>query len=120
MSISGNEWIILNALWKKSPLTLKQLSDGVGAENGWTKHNVISTLKRMAAKGSITVDQREERKYFYPAIDEETAKRQETDALTEKVYGGSRLLLLSSIVEEQPLSDEEAAELLSILEKRRD
>ncbi len=115
MTISGNEWTVLKALWNNAPLTLKQLCDSVGAEHGWTKHGLISTLKRMETKGSIRVEQTEERKYFYPAIDERTAKKQETESLAEKAYDGSKLLLVSSIVQNEELSEAELSELMSIL-----
>lgn len=119
MNISGNEWSILEQLWESSPLTLKQLCDTVGRENGWTKHGVISTLRRMEAKGSITIEQTEARKYFRPAITQAQAKAQETSALARKAYGGSKLLLVSNIVAEEALTDAEIDELMAILKKRR-
>lgn len=119
MNISQNEWQIIKALWKKNPLTLKQLCDSVGVENGWTKHTVISFLKRMEAKGSIRVEQTEKRKYFYPMIDEENAVKKETENLTLKAYGGNKMLLVSNIVKEQELSEREIDELIAILHERR-
>lgn len=119
MNISGNEWSVLTKLWEQSPLTLKQLCDTVGRENGWTKHGVISTLKRMEAKGSITVEQTAERKYFYPAVTEAQARAHETNALANKAYGGSKLLLVSNIVTEEELSGAEIDELMTILKKRK-
>ena len=119
MNISQNEWQIMKALWKESPLTLKQLCESVGTEHGWTKHTIISFLKRMETKGSIKVEQTEKRKYFYPSIDESHAIRQETENLTSKVYGGNKMLLISNIVKEQELSENEIDELLAILNDRR-
>lgn len=119
MNISHNEWQIIKALWKKSPLTLKQLCDSVGAENNWTKHTIISFLKRMETKGSVRIEQTEKRKYFYPLIDEANAVKQETENLTSKAYGGNKMLLISNIVKEQELSDKEIDELMAILNERR-
>lgn len=119
MNISENEWSILSKLWEQSPLTLKQLCDTAGREHGWTKHGVISTLKRMEAKGSIRVEQTAERKYFYPAISEVQAKRQETELLADKAYGGSKLLLISNIVTQEDLNEAEIDELMAILKKRK-
>lgn len=119
MNISANEWLIMKELWNKSPMTLKQLCDSVGKENGWTKHNVISTLKRMESKQSIKVEQTAERKYFYPTIDECEAVKHETKQFANKAYGGNKMLLVSSIVREQELSATEIDELLSILNERR-
>lgn len=118
MNISNNEWCVLKVLWEESPLTLKQLCDSVGEEHGWTKHNVISTLKRMESKGMIRVEQTAERKYFYPGIAERAARRGETKTLAEKIYGGSSLRLVSNIVEDE-LSDSEVDELMAILLKKR-
>ncbi len=119
MNISNNEWCFMEALWKEHPLTLKQLCDTVGAENGWTKHNVIGTLKRMEAKELICVEQTAERKYFSPIIAESDARRHETEQLAEKAYGGSKLLLISSMVQNDDFTDEEIAELMDILNRKR-
>lgn len=119
MNISVNEWHIMRELWKQYPLTLKQLCDSVGKRHGWTKHNVISTLKRLEGKNCIRFEQTDERKYFYPTIDEQEAIKYETEQFAQKAYGGNKMLLVSNIVKEQELSDAEIEELMSILNERR-
>lgn len=119
MNIAVNEWQIMQELWRQCPLTLKQLCDSVGKRNSWTKHNVISTLKRLESKECIRVEQTDERKYFYPTVDEQEAVKQETEQFAQKAYGGNKMLLVSSIVREEELSDAEIEELMSILNDRR-
>lgn len=115
MNITKSEWPILKALWEKSPQTLMELCESVGSKNGLSKHGLISLLKRMAAKNSITVRQTDERKYFYPAVCEQEAVRFETESLAKKVFGGSRLLLVSNIIKDEALSNEDIEELIELL-----
>ena len=47
MKLSDGEWKIIQLLWKESPQTIIQLTKALDEETGWTKHTVISYLKRM-------------------------------------------------------------------------
>ena len=52
--LTDSEWIVMEVLWKDSPLTMMQITRELVTDTGWTKHTVMSFLKRMEDKGALT------------------------------------------------------------------
>ena len=50
------EWKILEVLWESHPRTMPEITKQLEPDTGWTRHTVITLLKRMAEKGIIAVD----------------------------------------------------------------
>ena len=115
--LTDSEWKIMLTLWEQSPKTLRQITDDVQKEMGWTKHTVISFLKRMEQKGSIRVEEASPARLYYPAIDKNSVVADETDWMIKRLYGGSSKLLVSNMVDK--LGDEDINELIAILQKAR-
>ena len=46
INLSDGEWKIMNLLWEEPPKTLTQLTKELHTETGWTKHTIITMLKR--------------------------------------------------------------------------
>ncbi|MDE6852210.1 MAG: BlaI/MecI/CopY family transcriptional regulator [Lachnospiraceae bacterium] len=119
MKLSDGEWKIMQLLWKKSPKTIIQLTKDLESETGWTKHTVISYLKRMEEKGAVRYQTEGRAKAFYPAIEERDAELQETRYFLDKVFQGKLGLLLHTMVQQHNFSDDEIEELQSILDQAK-
>lgn len=114
--LSDSEWKIISALWEESPLTLRQIIDRTSPETGWSKHTVISFLKRMLEKGTIRMEEAKPARLYYPLIDRDSAVEKETRRMLDKLYKGKTGLLVSNLVEQEALSDEDINEMIEILE----
>ena len=44
------EWKILEVLWDRAPRTMTEITKTLAPETGWTRHTVITLLKRMEEK----------------------------------------------------------------------
>lgn len=119
MKLSDGEWKIIKLLWKESPQTLIQLTKALESETGWTKHTVISYLKRMEEKGAVRYQTAGRTKQFYPLIAERDAELQETQYFLDKVFQGKLGLLLHTMVQQKNFSDEEIKELQNILDQAK-
>ena len=62
------EWKILEVLWEKHPRTMPEITRLLEADTGWTRHTVITLLKRMAEKGTVVVDDSGSIKQYTPAV----------------------------------------------------
>ena len=113
--LTDSEWKVMNALWEQSPKTLRQIIDAVYTETKWSKHTVISFLKRMEQKGSIRVEDASPARLYYAALDKGTAVGQETDHMLGKLYGGKPALLVSNMVEK--LDPKDIKEMIALLQK---
>ena len=117
IKLSEAEWKVISALWEASPQTIKQLTHRLQESTGWTKHTVMTFLRRMEEKGAVHYEEGGKAKQYYPDIRQEDAVIQETEDFLEKVFQGKLGLMLNTMVEQKALSKEEIAELYEILRK---
>ncbi|MBR1770727.1 MAG: BlaI/MecI/CopY family transcriptional regulator [Lachnospiraceae bacterium] len=113
--LSDAEWKIMDILWRDAPKTLMELTRELEEETGWAKTTVITFLKRMEEKGAVSYEERGRTKYFSPAIDRADAELEETRSFLEKVFRGNVGLMISNMVKQEAISDEELEELYRIL-----
>ena len=117
-ALTDVEWRLMQCLWAHNqPMTVREISQAVEADTGWSKHSIISFLKRMAAKGYVEIDHSRPIRYR-PLLDRQDTMRKETQNLLGKVYGGDLMLMVSNAVRVQPLSEDEINELISILKEK--
>ena len=96
---------------------MMQLTNHFKETTGWTKHTVMTFLRRMEEKKAVHHEDGGRAKLYYPDICQEEAVMQETEEFLEKVFGGRMGLMLNTMVEKKALSREEIAELHEILRK---
>ena len=117
LNVSDAEWKVLTVLWDESPLTLMEITRRLEPETGWKKTTVMTFLRRMIDKGTITYIERNRTKYFYPAYDQTNAEYEEAKSFLNKVYHGKMGLMLSAFLQHEELSDAEIDELYDILKR---
>lgn len=115
--LSEAEWKVMDVLWDDPPQTIMQLTRCFQETTGWTKHTVMTFLKRMEEKGAVYYEAGQRAKRYYPKIDRQEAALQETEEFLEKVFGGRMGLMLNTMVERKALSEEEISELYEILRR---
>ena len=67
------EWKIMLLLWEKSPRTMMELTRALAEDTGWSKHTVITMLKRMAVKGTVRICEDGPVKTYFPAVAKDRA-----------------------------------------------
>ncbi len=115
--LSEAEWKVMDVLWEEAPRTITQLTCCFRETTGWTKHTIMTFLKRMEEKGAVYHEEGERAKQYFPKIDRQEAALQETEEFLEKVFGGRMGLMLNTMVERRTLSGEEISELYEILRR---
>lgn len=117
--VTESEWKIMELLWKEESLTMPRITQALQEETGWSKHTVISLLKRMCQKGSAEVIGGTSPMAYRALITRSEAVRQETRSVLKKAFGGRSVLLISELVSQNDLSDEEIDDLVRLLEAHR-
>lgn len=115
--LSEAEWKVMSLLWQEAPQTMMQLTNHFKETTGWTKHTVMTFLRRMEEKGAIHHEEGERAKLYYPDVGRDEAVQQETEEFLEKVFNGRMGLMLNTMVERKALSKEEIAEMYEILRR---
>lgn len=119
MKISDAEWKIMNLLWEEEPRTMTQLTKGLLASTGWSKYTVMTYLKRMEEKGILHHVEGEKAKLYYADLKKEEAMIQENNHFLNKVFKGNAGLMISTMMEQNELSEDDINMLIDILEKKR-
>ncbi len=116
MNITESEQKIINLLWEEGSLSTMQIVEKLEAETGWSKQAVISFLKRMEAKKAVTY-KKQGRAKIYSAIPEmDVVAREERESFLQRFYHGKLGLMVSSMAEENSLTEEDIADLRKLLD----
>ena len=115
--LSENEWYIMQVLWERGSVGLREICDALQEKKRWTKHAVTSFLKRMLEKGAVGMDESGKVKQYYAVWNREGTVKEETASILDRVYQGNLLYMVSNAVKERVLSPEDIAELKSILDQ---
>ena len=118
IALSDAEWRVMQVLWKGGDCTLRMLLDELTPETDWSKHTILSFLKRMEAKSAVCALETQPRAWR-ALLDREEAVREETRSVLDRVYGGDCMLMVSSAVQNADLSEEEVRQLVELLLKGR-
>lgn len=117
VKLSEAEWKVMSLLWQEAPRTMMQITNHFKETTGWSKHTVMTFLRRMEEKKAIHHEEGGKARLYYPDIEREEAVLQETEEFLEKVFDGRMGLMLNTMVEKKAVSGEEIAEMYEILRK---
>ena len=107
---------VMEIIWTKAPISAKEISLIAAETIGWNKNTTYTVIKKLEAKGFI---KREDPGFICtPLISQNQMQKVEAASLVKKVFGGSRKALFSTLLEDEPLSDEEINELRRLIDNR--
>ena len=115
VQVTEAEWKIMEVLWDHAPRTMTEITAVLAPATGWTRHTVITLLKRMAEKGSVSVDESGRAKKYTPLITREEASTEETNKFLSHVFKGKASLLVSHLVEAGELSEDDLKQILEVI-----
>jgi BlaI family penicillinase repressor len=113
--ISESEWLVMQVLWSKSPLTANEVVGELASKTKWKPKTIKTLINRLLRKGALRFN-KEGRKYiYYPAVSESKCVRTETRSFLRRVYRGTMRPMLAAFLEDANLSADEIKELKKIL-----
>ncbi len=119
--ISESEWMIMNRLWEASELTAAELVERIQQERTLEPTTIKTLLRRLIAKGAVhyTVDPKNSKLYHYrPAVERQDCVRQENRQFLSLYHRNDLRALFASFLDDAHLSEEEAAQLRLLLERK--
>ena len=115
--ISDSEWKIMSLLWDDEPRTMTQITKALFEETGWSKHTVITLLKRLEAKGFLHHEDGGRAKLFYSDVSRNEAVMEEKKNFLNKVFKGQAGLLVANMIEQGDFSSADIEMLKDLLNK---
>ena len=115
IKVTNSEWYVMNCLWEKSHLSLMQLVPLLKESAGWSKSTSATKVRRMTEKDLIGYEENGKTKYFFPKVKKQDVVVQETRDFLQRIYDGSVGMMMSALVRQNDLSQEDILELQEIL-----
>ncbi|HEX8445152.1 MAG TPA: BlaI/MecI/CopY family transcriptional regulator [Sphingomonas sp.] len=112
--ISESELAIMEALWDTSPLTAAEVTERV-SDRCWNDRTVKTMLGRLLAKGVIGHEEDGRRYLYRPLVARQDYVARESGRLVDRLFGGRATSLVAHLAEQNRLSDDDIADLESLL-----
>ena len=107
---------VMEILWEKGSVSAKEVSLIAAQRIGWNKNTTYTVIKKLEAKGFL---RREDPGFICtPLVSQSRMQKAQADSLLQKVFRGSRKALFSALLEDEPLTEEEVAELRRLIDNR--
>lgn len=116
MHLTPRELDVMAALWRRGSATVAEVLDDLGEGLAYT--TVLTVLRGLEAKGAVR-HQEERKAYRYvPRLKPSKVGDRSLKRLLDKVYQGSRELLVARLVADRDVSPEELKRLRRLVDER--
>lgn len=116
LNISESEWEVMRVLWAESPLTSREIINRVLDIQGWKEGTVKSLINRLVNKDNIRKVKTETVLTYEPTIMEHQANYLKVDKMMSAVCTKERGNVISHLIEENNLSQDQIQELVDQLQ----
>lgn len=103
-TMTKQEWLIMEALWRRDSLFLSELMDAIDAEVHWSHTTYLTYLKRMIQKGFVAYQTVRGSRRYSPAVSREDCVVNESRSLLKRMTKSSTTLFVSNMIREGRLS----------------
>lgn len=115
--ISEAESRIMEALWKKEPLTAEQIIAKVGPANDWAPGTVKTLITRLLKKKAIAGAREGEGYCYRTLVTRVEWVQQESQGLLDRLFKGEVAPLVAHFAEHRQLSAKDVRQLKALITK---
>ena len=116
ISFTDRELDVMAVLWQHGSGTVAEVRDALNDELAYT--TVLTVLRTLEDKGYVTYAVEGRAHRYSPAVTQHAAGGSALSRVLDKIFGGSSELLLTQLVSDRKLDDEELARLRKLLDDR--
>ncbi|MFN8666212.1 MAG: BlaI/MecI/CopY family transcriptional regulator [Gemmatimonadaceae bacterium] len=113
---TGRELDVMSVLWARGPSTVAEVRDSLDDDLAYT--TVLTVLRTLETKGHVTHDPEGKAHRYAAQVARDEAGRSALGRIVDKIFGGSRELLLTQLVGEREVDEAELKRLRRILNER--
>ena len=109
-----SELKVMDLLWKEGELPAKEIAQRLKEQVNWSKTTTYTVLKKCVEKQAVL---RTDPGFICKAlINREEVQKAATEDLIDRMYGGSKDLLIASLLGKQEMTPDEIARLKKLVE----
>jgi len=120
MHITTAESHIMDALWRRGPLSADELIDDPGKPQGWGGATVKTLVNRLLKKQALKSERIDGRVRYAPLLAREDYVQSESQGLLDRLFEGSLTPLVAHFADRRTLKPEEIKRLKKLLEEMDD
>jgi predicted transcriptional regulator len=118
--ITGAESVIMEVLWRRSPLAMEEVQAALEGRQDWQPGTIKALLNRLLGKKAIRAD-RQGRRYLYsPLVSRDEWLLAESKGLLDRLFSGRVAPLAAHFSRHGKLSRRDIADLRRLLEELDD
>ncbi|OBX20395.1 CopY family transcriptional repressor [Erythrobacter sp. QSSC1-22B] len=117
--ISDAEHAVMEVLWGQSPRSAADVCDAICTNRDWTIATVKTLLSRLVAKGAVATEPDGRRFLYRPLIARSAYVGGESQRLVDRLFGGRPSSLFAQLAQSEALTEDDLAEMESLLKELR-
>ncbi|MBP7815712.1 MAG: BlaI/MecI/CopY family transcriptional regulator [Phenylobacterium sp.] len=115
MNITEAESQIMQALWRKTPLTADEIVADVRARQPWAEATVKTLINRLLKKKAIKSERVDGRHQYVALVDRAHYVQDESQGLLNRLFEGQLAPLVAHFAQNRKLKPEEIARLKKLI-----
>jgi BlaI family penicillinase repressor len=115
MKISAAESQIMEALWRKAPLTPEEIIAEVGPANGWAAGTVRTLITRLLRKKAINGAKEAAGYHYRPLIARSAYVQSESQGFLDRLFSGEVSPLVAHLAEHRALTPADIQKLKALI-----
>lgn len=121
-SLPDAELDVMACLWDRGPLTARAIREALQPRRPMTHASISTLLKRLMDKGYVVRAKGPAGKAFVfeAAKQPQATRRHLVSDLLNRIFGGSGVALMATLLETEDLTPEEVEEVVALLQETRD
>jgi BlaI family transcriptional regulator, penicillinase repressor len=116
ISFTDRELDLMGVLWARGPSTVAEVRETLDDDLAYT--TVLTILRILKEKGYVGITEEGRAHRFHALVEREAAGESALRRLTRKIFRGSPELLLTHLVADRNLGEEELKRLREVLDRR--
>jgi len=117
--LTEGEWEIIQTVWEQEPCAAPTVQEKLKAKTGWSYSTVKTMMDRMVGKGLLQTEKVRNLILYSSAVTKSEAQRGEVMRIIRRAFDGALTPMMQFMLEENHLSEEQLAELESMIKNRR-
>ncbi|MBC8350519.1 MAG: BlaI/MecI/CopY family transcriptional regulator [Planctomycetes bacterium] len=115
-ALSKAEMEVARVLWELGAASVRQVHEAMPAERAIDFTTVQTYLRRLEQKGYARAKLDGRVRIYSPKVKPRTVIRETVDDLIERLFAGEAMPLMRHLIEDRGMSDEDLAQLRSLLD----
>jgi BlaI family penicillinase repressor len=116
VQLTNRELDVMAIIWRLGSATVNEVQDELGDRLAYT--SVMTILKTLESKGHLRHEVEGRAYRYYPQVEPAAAGAKTLNRLLDKVFQGSRAMLVAELVSDEGVSPDELRRIRELLDKR--